>query len=270
MNITNFAQKLTDKLAEMQRNFSHNLEDNVARIENILDDQTSSVINNELTRELKKCRLALIELETPGSDTTDYTDNNFYLSFDPRRIEKAIELQASLKEQRKLSFTFNDDQEEDNFHANLRFFTITVFATLSIDTIKQVVKDSIEKNCKKKVETTQIAQKTRSDVRHFYVKLSSTSSTSDRLMTLFDKFEEYGMLLWQKLVYGGFDNELLGKQLFTGNVTFSPVFTLIWNTWAENFELGHNLMKLENLEISENSIQQSNDTYIRYKFTEIG
>jgi hypothetical protein len=101
-----------------------------------------------------------------------------------------------------------------------------------------------------KVETAQVAQKPRSDARHLYVKLLSTSSTSVRLMPLFDKFEEYVMLLWQKPVYGGYDNELLVKQLFAGNVTFSPVFTVIWNVWSEDFKLGHNLMKLENLQTS--------------------
>jgi hypothetical protein len=267
VNIRNFTRKLKDKMPEIQLNFKQNLEDNIARIEKQIEELQNVYIDPETQIELRKCRLALIELETHGSDTTDYTDNNFYLSFDPRRIEKAIELNVSLEEQGKLSFTFTSKEQEDIFHDNLRFFTITVFATLSKDTIKQVVKDYIDKICKKKIETAHIVQKTRSHAANFYVKLSSTSSTSDRLITLFDKFEQYGMLLWQKPVYGGFDNELLGKQLFIGNVTFSPVFTLIWNAWAENFELGHNLMTLENLNINENSIQQTNDTYIRYTFT---
>jgi hypothetical protein len=110
-NITNFAQKLTDKLPEIQRNFNQNLEDNVPRIEKSINEQTSASVHNELVRELKKCRLALIVLESNGSDATDYTDNNSYLSFDPRRIEKTLELQVSLKEQGKENFTFRNKQE---------------------------------------------------------------------------------------------------------------------------------------------------------------
>ena len=71
-----------------------------------------------------------------------------------------------------------------------------------------------------------------------------TTTSSDRLKQVLENFEDYGMLLWQKPSYGGYDNEMFGKQLFSDNVKLSPVFTLIWNAWIHDLGIENHFMQI--------------------------
>lgn len=242
MNITTFKTQLEGILPQYRQNFRSKLEQTVVEMEQKMLEFTSGDMANVHNR-LTKCRrlLQIVASDMNVNENQKIEGDALHelLEYDPRRITQAIAMADNLKIQGKKNYVF-ESGHEDLFHKNLLFFTITVLAVLPQDNIQNIADMFILLKYKQKLKKALPIERNPCEIL-----IPATATSSARFQNVLDKFENYGMLLWQKPTYGGYDNELLGKQLFSKNVKLSPVFTIIWNAWIHDLGIENHFMQIK-------------------------